>query len=101
MTLLDAINGFIMGRFDAEYVPLQQWHLSDIQTWLRNGKKIDAIKCLRNNTQRDCTKIVHWINGNSFSDYLERREETFGDKHTLGLKVAKDIIDFIDSNPDL
>ena len=66
---------------------------------LEQGRKVDAIKYLRGHTEyatpvrfvlRDGSTFATWLKNNGKTEYEKTRR--------LGLKEAKDIVDFIEDN---
>ena len=74
--------------------------LDAIAQLLEQGRKVDAIKELRECTATHSTKSYVLRDGSStFAAWLKNNGKTEYEKtHCLGLKEAKDIVDFIEDN---
>lgn len=100
MNLLTAINNFIFeDSLQNNPVPEEEFML--VKFHLNAGKKVEAIKTLRNATRRTSYVGYEQQAGNTFSQYLSDRQIEFSKEVVIGLKKAKDVIDFMLENRDL
>ena len=66
---------------------------------LHAGRKVDAIKYLREHTARSSTEDYVLRDESAFAAWLKANDKACYEKKTrIGLKEAKDIVDFIQDN---
>ena len=81
------------------FVILYQEELVAVLDLLNAGRKVDAIKCLREHAALSYTEDYVLRDESAFAAWLKANDKACYEKKTrVGLKEAKDIVDFIQDN---
>jgi ribosomal protein L7/L12 len=99
-TLLEAINRFTFSR-NTNLKEIKTYQLVTIQEMLKQKQVIPAIKHLRELTKTTVGPYLHMREGSSFVRFLNTNNISLAKETKLGLKEAKDIIDFVNENREL
>ena len=82
----------LCGLYDSEY--------NEVRQLIRENRKVDAIKALCAYTENNLSAAYNRPANNEFASWLETQGAyTYDEYKTLGLKEAKDIVDFLIANP--
>jgi hypothetical protein len=103
-TLLDLINAFIRAMTACDNAPeLQPYDMAEIYRLMDTGYYVDAIKYLRATVKFTEEREWSWSNTsrNYFVEWIQANDFQIGREKSLGLKEAKDIVDFIKENRHL
>ncbi len=103
-TLLELINAFIRAMTAGDSAPeLQPYDMAEICRLMDTGYYVDAIKYLRSVTKFIEEPDWAWSNPNRnyFVEWIQSNDFHIGHEKSLGLKEAKDVVDFIKENRHL
>lgn len=103
-TFLDLINMFISTQCGGNLKPLTAQDLETVKVHLKHGRKVDAIKHLRESTQDVVITHIHMndVEFNVFENYLITiGATTLKREERMPLTVARDIVLTIHLNMDL
>jgi hypothetical protein len=100
MNLLDAINRFIASS-NPNLEVLDTYQLSIVQELIKLEHIVPAIKQLRELTKTTKCPMIHKRENSTFVRFLNSEDISLGKENKLGLKEAKDVIDFLNDNRDI
>jgi len=103
-TLLELINTFIRAMTTCDSAPeLQNYDIVEVCRLMDTGYYVDTIKYLRATVKFTEEREWSWSspNRNYFVEWIQSNDFRIGHEKYLGLKEAKDIVDFIKENRHL
>ena len=97
--MLELINAYLASQ---DLTELYSDEYGCILTLIRDGRKVDAIKTLREQSRNSCdVRLNDTRYPNTFALWLiDNDKMTYTKSRRLGLKEAKDVIDFMIANPE-
>ena len=93
--ILNFVNEFLKHK---QVYTISEDALDEVCCLMNENHKVAAIQCLRERVGVDTWNLIPYLNGNSMSEFLGARDlEEYKETRFLGLKDAKDVVDWIDA----